>query len=424
MSVHRTLALVLGVVMLAAGAVAQPSGGASLHETGGPDMGSSYAGAGARAQDATTAWLNPAGLTRLEGNQLVSGLGLAWADVSLELEAPGTISVPPGNLDGGGHSGSLFPILGSYASISLSDRLKAGLAVVAPFGGGVDYSENWVGRTSVTENLLAGVLMQPTAAFRVTDWLSVGAGVTIGYLNFEQQLKASDSPLAPTIEISDAEDWGVGANIGILLEPWQGGRVGVTYVTEVTYELEGSLENPTTMTPSFGLDLTFPHSIEVSLYQEITPEVALLLDVGWSDWSSFAFIPIQIGDRVKETADLNWHDTWRIGVGGQWQVNDDLRVRAGWSYDSSSVDAEDVLAFLPAGAVNRISAGAEYRFNERITAHISYTAAILDWEIDHVPFGNSGGMLDGEYDPSVIHFIGFSFNLELGRDPEDASTEE
>jgi long-chain fatty acid transport protein len=176
------------VLLIASLALAQPMGGISLHETGGPDMGSSYAGAGALASDATTAWLNPAGLTRLDRIQLVAGTGLGWANLELELEAPGTVSVPPGSLAGGHHCGGLIPVLGSFSSVQLGERLAAGLAIVAPYGGAVDYDLDFVGRGLVTEAKFFTLILQPTAAFEVTDWLSIGAGLDIGYGELEEKL--------------------------------------------------------------------------------------------------------------------------------------------------------------------------------------------------------------------------------------------
>jgi long-chain fatty acid transport protein len=395
---------------------AQPMGGLAVHETGGPDMGSAYAGAGARASDASTVWLNPAGLTRLEGIQLVGGSGFTYANLELELDAPGTISVPPGNLAGGGHCGGFFPLAASYTSVQLGDRLAAGVALLSPYGGAVDYDLNFVGRSLVTEASFFTVVIQPTGAFQVTDWLSVGAGLDIVYGEVEEKLLidvAENAPGVALLEISDAEDWGIGGNIGILLEPFEGTRVGVVYTTQVELDLEGKVANPSVLPANVALDFTLPHSLNVSLCQALTPEIDLLLDAGWSHWSEFGSMPITIGP-LDTTMERDWDDTWRIGAGGQWQVNDSIRVRGGFAYDSAAVDDDLRLPDFPVGDAYRLAVGGEYRPNEHIELGASYTAVIMDLDVDSVALPPRGAIvLDGEYDPATVHVFGMSLNLRF-----------
>ena len=68
-------------VLLPATAGAQ-CGGLCLYEVGTPDSGRSAAGAGARAQDASTAYWNPAGMTELEGTHVQVGSVFGFVDES------------------------------------------------------------------------------------------------------------------------------------------------------------------------------------------------------------------------------------------------------------------------------------------------------------------------------------------------------
>src|SRR5215471_17192137 len=97
------------------------AGGLTLYEVGTADVGLASAGYGARAQDASTVLTNPAGMTRLEGNQGLLGLQALYGDVKFS-PGPGT-SALLGNGDGGYPIG-WFPGGGLFVSYSASPDLK------------------------------------------------------------------------------------------------------------------------------------------------------------------------------------------------------------------------------------------------------------------------------------------------------------
>jgi len=76
---------VAAILMAATTGAFGQGGGALIYENGAPDMGLSYAGHSARADDAATAFTNPAGMTRIQENQLI--LGGFGGITDLELEA-------------------------------------------------------------------------------------------------------------------------------------------------------------------------------------------------------------------------------------------------------------------------------------------------------------------------------------------------
>ena len=59
------------------------AGGLLLYEVGTADVGLASAGWGARAQDASTVLTNPAGMTRLDGSQVLLGAQALYGDDGL-----------------------------------------------------------------------------------------------------------------------------------------------------------------------------------------------------------------------------------------------------------------------------------------------------------------------------------------------------
>jgi hypothetical protein len=92
----------IGALLLWAGALAASpagAGGLLVYEVGTADVGLASAGYGARAQDASTVFTNPAGMTRLEGNQVLAAGQLLWSNTQFSIDS-GT-SPNLGDEDGG-----------------------------------------------------------------------------------------------------------------------------------------------------------------------------------------------------------------------------------------------------------------------------------------------------------------------------------
>jgi long-chain fatty acid transport protein len=394
-------AILMGVTT---GAFGQ-GGGALIYENGAPDMALSYAGHSARADDAATAFTNPAGMTRLDENQLILGGFAGITDLELDLSSS-TVSVPPGSTNGGGSQSQFVPGLGMFGVLSITEQLKFGFSVTAISANGVDYDTNWVGRGFITENFFIVANIEPALAYKVNDWLSVGIGLNILYGSLDQELLASNAPGAATVKIDSADDWGVGVTPGILIEPREGTRIGFTYRSEVELNLSGDVELSAPATPNFDSDFPIPQGINLSVYQRITPEFALLVDFGWTDWSTFDHQPLYLGPVVSGL-DRNWDDTWRVGLGFEWDFTENWKLRSGFSFDSSPVDDDELLPDIPVGDQYRFSVGLQKDFGQGKVLGLSYTLLYSDIDVDMVALPPSNAVvLDGDYDPAMMHFLG------------------
>jgi long-chain fatty acid transport protein len=381
-------------------------------------MGSSYAGAGATALDASTAYLNPAGMTRLGQSQMLLGAYGSFVDLQFSVDANDTISVPPGESEGGGQIGGFLPGMGTYLVFGLTEDLKLGFSLNVPYAGKVDYENDWVGRRLITEALFLVLNIEPSIALRVTDWLSIGAGLNVYYLVLNQEFEVPIGPFRATFGVEDADDWAVGYTPSILLEPREGTRIGIVYRSEADVDLSGSFRNPTALAINFDADFELPQGINASLYQQLTPKLALLADGGWTDWSTSSQGATTVG-AVTTPGTRNWRDTWRAALGFQYQIDEQWLVQSGFSYDSSPVRGADrLLPDLPVFEAYRMSAGVQYDLDASHTIGLSYTYVDFgDGDVERVALPPLGRVvLDGEYDPNSAHFVGATLIIRFGTD--------
>ena len=229
---------IVGLLGLVLSVANSQAGGLYLYEVGSPDVGLAAAGYAARAQDASTAFTNPAGMTRLKQPSLMLGaqpmyLHLSFDPDSDTSQVAGNLPLRGGSADDGDSNGWM-PAGGLFYVHPVNDKLALGLAVTGYFGLALDYQNDWVGRYYVQETTLQAAGVQPAIAWQVNDRLSVGAGVAV--LNGVLKDKVAINNIDPLVGDGQLKykdtDWTVQYNLGVLYEPVDGTRFGLTYLSE------------------------------------------------------------------------------------------------------------------------------------------------------------------------------------------------
>ena len=332
---------------------------------------SSYGGAGmvARANDAGTVFTNPAGMTRFDTTEIMAGATGVFIDANFRKNSRNTVD---GSTRGINHR--IVPA-GSFAYLRpLSDRLKVGISAHNYFGLALDWDDSWVGRyTSVNVALLAPQV-QPTVAYKVNDWLSVGAGaaVTLGYMSDKMRLQS----LTPggedgKLRVSDT-DLAVQGNFGVMLEPWKHTRIGIRYLTETDLDFE---DDPNTSwkdplgnavgNPDTDLDLgvTMPQEVQVAIHHQWNDRLNLLGSIGWADISEFGRVQVDIDDNgiPGTTVDSGFRDVWNFGIGAEYQWKPNLEFTGGFQVDTSMSTDRTRPIVIPIGALYRYALGFKYK---------------------------------------------------------------
>ncbi len=382
--------------LLFAGTARGQAGGLYLPENGGPLNGTAQAGSGALARDAETAWLNPAGMTRLALPTVM--LTLMPVYVNMEFNPAPETTASGSN---GGNQGGWIPAGALFAAIPISERVALGFSVTAPVGLEVDPTDDWVGKEWMTEAQLIALNLEPSVGVRLSEQWSLGAGFAIQYLTFEQKLVG---PLVGVPLGLDGNSWDVGFSGSVLWEPLGTTRVGARYRSQVSHNLSGDLTF-LEAAPPVSTSFTLPMSATLSTYHEFSEKVALMLDAGWTDWSAFDYNVITF-DNSGQQAELprNFKDTWNVSLGSHISLGQSWLFMLGGGYVSSAVDDENRTPDLPVDQQIRGSTGIEYGINARWTVGADYTFVWLgENKIDQTrPLP---GRIVGDYNASV-HALG------------------
>jgi long-chain fatty acid transport protein len=396
------------------------AGGIALYEFGSPDVGQASAGYAARAQDASTVFTNPAGMSRLDKSQVQVGAQLLYGDIQFNPNAGTTVSGTDGGIAVGSIPGGSF-----FVVQKLTQDLSIGVGALSYFGLSEKYDDNWVGRYYVQKGSLLGMTLTPAVSYRIANWLSVGAGLNAMYGYTHTTVAINNGGGLPDGELKYRDrEWGYGGNFGILVEPRQGTRFGLTYLTEVKLDfsaapefsglgpvLETALRNRGLLTNNLDIKITVPQMVMFSAYHELNKSWAVMASVGWQDWSQFGEVDIGINSSNPTTLTTpnKFNDTWHGALGVDFHYSPEWTFSGGVAYDSSAVDNDKRSVTIPMGWAWRFALGAQYAFNPNLVLGAAYEFAWLgDMPVDQQR-GPLAGRVSGDYSNANISI--FALNL-------------
>ena len=372
------------------------SAGFSLIEESASGLGNAFAGGAASAEDASTVFFNPAGMTRLSGTQLSVVMHAIKPTVRFSNAGSAGTGV------NGGDAGSWALVPNFYVVTELSPTLRAGLGISSPFGLKTDYDANWIGRFQAIKSDMKTININPALAYKINDQLSVGAGLNAQYISAELTNAVRLPGNAEGFAQVKGDDWSFGYNLGVLYEVNPSTRFGLAYRSDVRHKLEGDVtfSGPFVFAQNgpINAEITLPETVSLSAFRQINPQWAVMSDVTWTRWSRFQELRIlrSTGALVSLTPE-NWEDTYRFAIGASYQQSDKLKLRGGAAYDQAPVTDSNRTARIPDADRTWLSVGASYQFTATSSIDVGYAHVF----VANAAINSGTPALVGEYSNSV-----------------------
>ena len=495
---QRVLVAAITAAVLAPAAQAS---GYKLNEQSAAGAGTAYAGRAAVVEDASVVFYNPAGMVKLERAEFTVGTSYidasgSFSPTSYTNGAGKTYTAEDiGPYSDGGDFVSAATIPYGYFAMPINDKFAVGFGVFVPFGTNTDYEDDFIGGGFADQTKLTSIEFQPAVAYRLNDQLSFGFGLDVTYMTgliskqvdtvpYNENIKYAYDPSHPMFgqnpinagtgaPFSDDEwasfagfenhyevegdDWAFGYNLSMMWDINSDITVGVTYRSEMEFELEGDSKfeqsvgvvglgqldngtyvvapvdatvsaNPTGSVPNQAskVPLTTPQSLTVSYAHQVTNKLQLLAGVTWTQWSVFEDFDIISTESepgmIELLSDLspsgipngyighieeNWSDTTAVAIGANYQLNDDWLLRAGYANDQSPVSNSYRTARVPDNDRQWLSTGVNYRINQDLDVDFAFSYMFFeDTQINEINRGLDGNQKvsskTGQVDPSNI----------------------
>ena len=392
---------------LATSASAQAAGFALIEQSA-SGMGNAYAGGAAIAEDASTIFFNPAGMTYIEGTQAVGALHLIKPNAEFKNKGSDPAAGFPPAGDEGPNAGNLAFVPNFYFMTALTPAIKVGVGVNAPFGLKTEYDDGWIGRFQAVKSEVKTININPSIAFKVNDQLSLGLGVSAMWTEATLTRQVNRVFAAESDVEIKGDDWGYGFNLGAIYQATADTRFGVAYRSKVKQDLEGEAKfgatlrtNDSDVTASVDL----PESFSASVFSRVNDKWDVMADITWTRWSRFEELRIKLDSGAPDVfTGENWENTTRYSIGVNYHYSDAIKLRAGLAYDEEAIKDEFRTARIPGNDRKWVALGASYTASPTSKFDIGYTHLFIsDAKINAVdeqaPTVN--GRVRGDFEGSV-----------------------
>lgn len=324
---------------------------------------------------------NPAGLTQIKNGE---------AEVGISLLMPNLTHKDMFGNDKEGES-AIFPLpMLGYAHRLGNGPLVLGLGVFAQGGMGAEFNDlnTAFGTKDATYSNVMYAKIAPALAYQVSDMVSLGLALNVGYSALEFKFFPETSYYSPTMaffgmDMRDTSTFGYGAKLGLMFKPTDMVSLGAVYTSKAKLDYEDG--NITFNMNSLGLGkvkydasvdgFTWPQQFGVGIGLRPNNKLLVGADVTWINWAdAIDVITVKASNpdntmlsamgmgNINVPFNMKWEDQWVYSLGAAYKATDNLTVRAGYNYGKNPIPAENLSPLFPAIVEHHVALGLGYKF--------------------------------------------------------------
>ncbi len=380
--------------------------------------------------EALAAYWNPAAMTLLpRGTHVSLNATLMFARPSYERE---TVNPRDGEPYPTAALSTILPdpSLALVTSAGL-DRFRFGLSASLPMMDGAAWGQTQGGKPAstrhyATEGMMVQLSIQPSVAFRINRFISVGAGVDVIMVLTQSHVLAdfgarlnqiantrcvSDCPLNSVVTREDptydamtsveGHTWGVGGFIGVLVSPAPWLRLGAIFRTgagELELPIDLNIEIPPGLRAAVadtGINVNYPELSASGVMTVVVPMslaagltvgplagLSLTADVRWVNKARTGILMINLhrssSSLVTDQAMMLIHtDYVMVGFRAVYQVLDSLRLALRFEYSPVTVPDEYMTPISMDFESFSLHAGLAWQITSWVGVNVEYTRYFL-----------------------------------------------
>ncbi len=376
----------------------------------------------AYASGPSSIFFNPAGMASVDGTVIEFG--------STALMLKSTFYGPTPHYAESSIEDKVHPPSHFYVTHSLNDKINIGLGFYTPFGLGMDWTEDWVGRYIITELDLKTYYFNPAVSYKLNDKVSFGAGVTyvMSSALIRKRVNYSPRSIEGLLDFS-GNGSGFCYNVGFQADLNEKFSVGASYRSKHKINFDdgkATIGFPSTSSAIVNAEIAalFP---DVSGSTKIGIPDILALGIGIQPmqklrcefnyvrfgWSNYDKLVITIPEEEQTAAvktlaaDKNYKDGGQYRFGLEYTLSEKLQLRAGYIYDPTPVPDESLEPLLPDADRNDYSFGFGYKFGKW---NFDMYYMLLDFQNRTTTTNRDN--FNGSY-KTIGHLIGGTFTYSL-----------
>jgi long-chain fatty acid transport protein len=432
------------VVLLAWGSGESWGGGLSFSEQGAKatGMGNAFVG---QADDPSALFYNPAGITQLEGTQVIYGGSVVYLDTTFRSSTTGESTQLQDQFP-------LVPHFFATHKFKSWDKLSVGLGIYTPFGLTVDWPDNWQGRFDSILAKYRATMIQPTVAYRVTDDLSVAAGLRWANVSAAFQQKFNVGTGESKGRLWDGTADPIGWNVGLLyklpIPKEYATSIGLQFRSEIQAQIGGTAEfsgpAATLFKPTrFHTSFKNPPQLVMGVSTKSIRNWTINAEAEWEGWSTVGSLPLHfvstpdspVNQQALDKAGCTnqqaaaqsgcrlWKNSHVYRIGAEYKPEgQQYAFRAGYFFDETPIPDNTFDTNIPNANLHALTVGSGYEWDtqgeslKKVGFDVAYLIGFYEKRaIDNStinPDNRAGPTAFGSYS-STVHVLTVSLTLKF-----------
>ena len=362
-----------------------------LSEVSTSGLGRAYAGEAAIADNASVVATNPALMSLFKTNQF--SVGGVYVDSKINMSGNTGITALGRNVGARLPStstnlhqknvvpGSLVPNM--YFVAPVNDKVAIGAGMNVNFGLKSEYDNKYNGGVFGGTTDLTALNLNLSGSYRITEGFSAGLGLNAIYAQAKIERRAgvlaNFMPVKEDTILTQLQDkaaWAFAWNAGVMYQFNENHRIGLAYHSKVDVDFTDHTATSLQahrIGQEGGLKLNLPDYLEFSGFHQLTEKFAMHYSYKYSHWSRLKNLYASYHSDGKEAfhKKMYYRNSSRIALGGTYNVDDKLTLRAGIAYDQAAA-TEHASAAIPDTDRTWYSVGATYKFTPNLSVDLGY----------------------------------------------------
>jgi long-chain fatty acid transport protein len=348
-------------------------------------------------QDAATVFFNPAGITKLQSNEVNVAVSPVFSSVLFEendSEAIGRTNSPVG---------TPFSMYAAWKK-NKESKWGFGMGVYTPFGSTISWEDGWIGRFAMLRLQLKAIYFQPTISYAVNEQLSFGAGLiyATGNVSLKKNIPVQDSNLIEGLAELNGKASGFGYNLGILYKIHPLWSIGLNYRSQINVVVDdgqATFTVPTSLDANFP-DGTFSSSLPLPMVASIgigynpNEKWQAAFDINWVGWKAYDTLAFDYEVNTASLTDTRsarmYKNTLAFRTGVSYKANHFLVIRGGLAYGISPVPNGYLTPETPDANRLNYTAGCSLYLGEHFECDLSILYAQIKRTDTNIETGLSG----------------------------------
>lgn len=334
--------------------------------------------------DATASYYNPAALVQMKNPQIIPQGTVAKFRTHFSGQAtPLSTGIPE---LGSSSTNTQYYSPSLFLGLPASPRVTLGLAIVSN-SANRNAEENSVLRYLQSSNNIQDLDVVPAIAFKINDYLSLGAGINFsyGYFNLAPIVGIPGSNIPDSQSQNKIDGTGIGGNAGFLITPGPATVIGFNYRSLTSYHLSGTSTyegSPPLSSNNYHFIFWSPARSVFSINHFLTKKLGFITTIQRMQWSAMSNVHVYgIATLVGSTpAIVNGvipyylRDTWAFTLGSHYRPIPKWVTRVALSYNQSPSNPSYQISN---GDSIILGASMGYDLNKKMTIDGSYAHAFI-----------------------------------------------